>query len=119
MNPAQNQFVKIDHVARDLQTTRKEQNVKWKAALMILVALAIVVTRQSRLGTYLLMEAVTFLLVIAAVLGLLLFFLNTFFVLWHGVCASLFWLEEIARHISAVNRHRLSSENEMRHPVLR
>ena len=92
--------------------------MKWKAGLTIFHVLA-VVARQSRRGAYLLMEAVSLLLFIAAVLILVVLFLIAFFVLWHGMRSCLFWLKDIARRTSVINSDPISSEKEMRHTVLR
>ena len=90
-----------------------------KVGLTILVALVALLVSQSPLSAFLLEEAFTCLLVIAAVLLVLWLFLVTFVSVWHFVRFVLFLLKAIGRRIAGVRDGPVSSEKAMIHLPLR
>lgn len=90
-----------------------------KVGLTILFGLVALLVSQSPLSAFLLEEACTSLLVIAAVLLVLWLFLVTFFSVWHFVRFVLFLLKAIGRRITGVRDGPVSSEKAMIHLPLR
>ena len=90
-----------------------------KVGLTILVGLVALLVSQSPLSAFLLEEAFTLLLVIAAVLLVLWLFLVTFFSVWHFVRFVLFLLKAIGRRITGVRDGPVGSEKAMIHLPLR
>ena len=93
--------------------------MKWKVGLTVLFASIALLVSQSRLSEYLLEEAFSSLLVIAAVLVLLWLFSVTFVVFWHGACFALFLLKAIGRWVTGVRSDPVSSEKAISHLPLR
>ena len=93
--------------------------MKWKVGLTVLFASIAILVSQSRLTEFLLEEAFSFLLVIAAALILLWLFSVTFAVVWHGVCFALFLLKAIGRWVTGVRNDPVSTEKVISHLPLR
>lgn len=93
--------------------------MKWKVGLTVLFASIALLLSQSRLSEYLLEEAFSLLLVIAAVLILFWLFSVTFVVFWHGACFALFLLKAIGRWVTGVRNDPVSSEKAISHLPLR
>ena len=90
-----------------------------KVSVTVLVALAALVASQSPLSAFVLEEAFSFLLVIAAVLIVIWLFLVTFVSIWHFVRLVLFLLKAIARRVAGVRNNPVSAEKAMSHLPLR
>jgi hypothetical protein len=90
-----------------------------KVGLTIFFALVALLVSQSPLSAFLLEEAFTSLLVIAAVLLVIWLFLVTFVSVWHFVLFVLFLLRAISRRITGIRDDPVSSEKEMIHLPLR
>lgn len=90
-----------------------------KIGLTIFLASAALLVSQSRLSEYLLEEAFSSLLVLAAVLTLIWVILVTFVSLWHGACFALFLLKAIGRWVTGAREEPVSSEEAMNHLPLR
>ena len=93
--------------------------MKWKVGLTVLFASIALLLSQSRLSEYLLEEAFSLLLVIAAVLILFWLFSVTFVVFWHGACFALFLLKAIGRWVTGVRNDPVNSEKAISHLPLR
>ena len=93
--------------------------MRWKVSLTVLFASIAILVSQSRLSEYLLEEAFSSLLVIAAVLILLWLFSVTFVVVWHGACFALFLLKAIGRWVTGVRNDPVGSEKAISHLPLR
>ena len=93
--------------------------MKWKLSLTVFFASVALLVSQSPLSEYLLEEAFSSLLVIAAVLILLWLFSVTFVVFWHGACFTLFVLKAIGRWATGVRNDPVSSEKAISHLPLR
>lgn len=93
--------------------------MKWKVGLTVLFASIALLVSQSRLTEFLLEEAFSFLLVIAAVLIPLWLFSVAFVVVWHGVCLALSLLKAIGRWVTGVRNEPVSSEKAISHLPLR
>jgi hypothetical protein len=93
--------------------------MNWKVGLTIFVASAARVATPSWPTEYMLEEAFSFLLVIAAVLALLYVLLVTLVFLWHGACFALFLLKAIGRWVTGAREDPASSEKAMNHLPLR
>jgi hypothetical protein len=93
--------------------------MKWKVSLTVLFASIAILVSQSRLSEFLLEEAFSSLLVIAAVLILLWLFSVTFVVFWHGACFALFLLRAIGRWVTGVRNGPVGSEKAISHLPLR
>lgn len=106
--------VRTDHddeqFFEDLQTVRREQNVKWKAGLKIFVALALIFEAQSRLSAYVLQEALTVVLGIAILHLLMLVTVIAFLLLWHGAIFVFLRLTRIVDRIISVRDRPLASD---------
>lgn len=90
-----------------------------KIGLTIFLASAALLVSHSRLSEYLLEEAFSSLLVLAAVLTLIWVILVTFVSLWHGACFALFLLKAIGRWVTGAREEPVSSEEAMNHLPLR
>ena len=86
-----------------------------KVGLTIFLAAAALLVSQSRLSEYLLEEAFSFLLILAAVLTLIWVILATFVLLWHGACLVLFLLKAIGRWVTGAREDPVGSEKAMHH----
>jgi hypothetical protein len=93
--------------------------MNWKVGLTALCAAAALLVSQSRLSEYLLEEAFSFLLVLAAVLTLIWVILVTFVLSWHGACFALFLLKAIGRWVTGAREDPVRSEKAMNHLPLR
>ena len=93
--------------------------MRWKVGLTVFFASVALLVSQSPLSEYLLEEAFSSLLVIAAVLILLWLFSVTFVVFWHGACFALFLLKAIGRWATGVRNAPVSSEKAISHFPLR
>jgi hypothetical protein len=86
----------------------KGRNVNWKAGLMILVTLVLILAVQPRLSMYLMEEAFTVLLGVAVLLILLLLTVIAFLLLWQGAGFVFLRLKRIVELIISVRgRHRV------------
>lgn len=93
--------------------------MNWKLGLTIFVASTALLVRQSWLTEYMLEEAFSFLLVIAAVLAVIWVLLVTLVFLWHGACFALFLLKAAGRWVTGAKEDPASSEKAMNHLPLR
>lgn len=89
---------------KELHTIRRDQNVKWKTGLKILVGVALIFAAQSRLGAYVLQEALIVVLGTAILLLLVWLTLIVFLLFWQGASFvfRLIWL--VARITSVRDR---------------
>lgn len=92
----------------ELHTIRTEQNVKWKAGLKILVSLALILAAHSRLGAYVLQEALVVVLGIAVLLLLILLTLIAFLLLWQGASFVLPQLSRLVGRVTSVRDRPLA-----------
>ena len=88
-----------------------------KVGVTVLVASAALLASQSPLSAFVLEEAFSFLLVIAAVLIVIWLFLVTFVSIWHFVRLVLFLLKAIARRVTGVRNNPVSAEKAMSLPL--
>ncbi|OLB29657.1 MAG: hypothetical protein DMG41_27470 [Acidobacteria bacterium] len=86
-----------------------------KVGLTIFLAAAALLVSQSRVSEYLLEEAFSFLLVLAAVLTFIWVILVTFVLLWHGACFALFLLKAIGRWGTGAREDPVGSEKAVHH----
>jgi len=86
-----------------------------KVGLTIFLGAAALLVSQSRLSEYLLEEAFSFLLILAAILTLIWVILATFVLLWHGACLALFLLKAIGRWVTGAREDPVGSEKAMHH----
>lgn len=86
--PLKESIVRAEHTDEEslkkLHTIRRGQNVKRKVGLTIIIALALTFAGQSRLGAYVLQEALVVVLGIAVLLLPILLTLIVFLLLWQG-----------------------------------
>ncbi len=83
----------------ELHTIRWEQNVKWKAGLSILFALALILAAQSWLSVFVLQEALVVVLGTAFFLLAIFLTLSIFLFLWQGAC---FLLDRLRRSVGRI-----------------
>lgn len=79
--------------------------MNWKAGLMVLVILMLILEGQPRLTLYSVEEALTVLLVIAAVLLLILFPSIAFLLLWQGATFVFLRLKGMVSRVTSIRDH--------------
>lgn len=82
--------------------------MNWKAGLMVLVTLILILAEQPRLTLYSVEEALTVLLGIAVLLLLILLPLIAFLLLWQGVAFVFLRLKGIADRVTSVRDRPLA-----------
>ena len=104
MKLVRNRLRKSPFLARNLRASDypKGRNVNWKAGLMILVTLVLILAVQPRLSMYSMEEAFTVLLGIAVLLILLLLTVIAFLLLWQGAGFVFLRLKRIVELIISV-----------------